>query len=604
MAVNDWLLLVQAPGRTLENAETTRRRLYGPRGESVTLVLNEIGTTTLTTTATTAPIVELQWSVTPEEGCLDGIIEGGSLGADFSIGSMDIVTIFTKGYRSLETTTWYYPRYRGTAITAPSTHREDGKPTRISLEGSRESLYFVPTGKNQPRTGRYQDIVLFTLADVLVSDDLGTNRMGNGVAAGPWPNTGLGSTDTPINANGKNVGEFLDAIVNVAGNAVWGVNPYGNPYLRTPSEESDFLVEGSEGAEAVWHDVQGHRSASRVKWFLGQGNSGQKAFATGGVDLTTPDNLTYLSIVNAGDPMQRTLEEAPGSESTPLKAIEVSLGFQGSAEASYVGRHKDSTLTFSRIYDEDPTSYLVLRPSILTDSGYSTYYAQISLTEIEDIGPEDVVAISYSINSALEGKTPECAVALQLVYDRDFINRQTTFNLHGQAHYNGNNFYSDGVVYAQGLGALQGEIIFGDRARTDRPPSFVSAFMRFLAPTNDVYIAINDFRMWKIDKDALDKAASTLVSVPERDASLVSVEGERLPFSAVSFRNLSGVTVSGMPVTSIDYLISGPRGQRTAYNIGPRADSGAYAVTSAIQDKDRRGVIRAHNLTFSGRSRG
>jgi hypothetical protein len=608
MPVNDWAILVQQPGYTLVKASEGFKVVYANTRTTLTLVLDEAGATTLSVTPRVAPVQELEWTVTETEGSLDARLSGGAHGVRLNVAAQDIVTIFTRGYRFGEDTTRHYPRWRGMATVAPSAHRDDGQPQGIELVGTRDSLYQAagPT-PNRPATGFLGRIVAEALLASSVSDSLGSRRIGNGAHVDTSRISTGRRVDTPINHNSKNAGEFLDAIRNVTGlSYVWGVNPYGRVYFQLPRPRTASIQEGVDGGEAEWREVQAFDIATRVRWFLGQGNSGVTSFRPHSVDLATPDNIVVDSIVDASDPIRAVREEAPSNDSSPLVEIPATPLLIGTPVASYIGSNKDSTFTLSRMTDGDPTSYIVMQTTAKASSGFLTFFAGVQL-RFDLLDPNELVAVSYSIKSATEGELPKSAVAVQTVYEPNdgssFMSRQGTVHLHGQAQFAGSGFLNNGVAYAQGLPELTGELVFGDRARKPRTKAEAWVGVWVLSETTDTYVAIADLRAYRIDRLSLDQAARQLVKAsPERSASVVSVDGEAEPASEVYFDKLNGVTVPAMKVESTTYSITGAGGQRTRFNIGPRSEPTASAVGSRVVERDRRNLIRAHSLTFSGRS--
>ena len=135
MTCQDWVLRFSSPSGT-------HRATYAWTDSAVNL--SGIGVIT----PTLANVADIAYEVTPEQDSIEASWTGGSAEGRLSIQSADLIVIYRLGSRAGESSSTYYPRFRG-IVTVPTNPVDDTMmPQAYRAVGAREWLYSADTGEN------------------------------------------------------------------------------------------------------------------------------------------------------------------------------------------------------------------------------------------------------------------------------------------------------------------------------------------------------------------------------------------------------------------------------------------------------------------------
>lgn len=312
----NWLILIyQSDGVTL-------RASYSWTTDTLTYV-NVGGPSpyTFTTTPTYAYVEQIDWSVERSGNCLGASFVGDSHGFVLDIQPRDVTVICTLGHLAGETTSYYYPRFRGVAKTPANPLRSDGAAHAYAFDGLYKAAYYVRTPKNKNYasgadiggllTSWAQDQYDAASFGMVYSDGAGYAALA--YAKGKLPcgmyvrGSSLGVTSqAAINPGAASLGQYLDKLTQLSTSAgtktAWGVDRYGGVFIKKKGATNLSLTEGDHAKQVVvsYPDVQAQEVIERIQWVVADGDADHNvAYGAGDkYSLDTPDTLTHSTALN------------------------------------------------------------------------------------------------------------------------------------------------------------------------------------------------------------------------------------------------------------------------------------------------------------------
>lgn len=539
-----------------------------------------------------ANVQELLWHVTPNENSLEATWLGDSNGKILNIAPHDRVVIATLGYRAGETTTSYYPRFRGFASLPANQNHSDGEEHQYRALGIYRLLESVDTGPNYPidegqdlASGVADEIVTHSSADLSFTMELPAGITYSTFAAIGVTNTGK------INPGSADLAQNLEALVTLCQlggvEAATGVKPDGSLFFEVVDATTLTVAEGADGTLVQWTEPQADEVISAIRWVITDGNQDMRPFEQRRVSLDTPDLRTHLSDSGITTYGERVIPVSVPAEVDPYIEIDGTLSItQGTLHTSWVGTTEDGSPTLSRASDGDPSSYIVVTPDV---GGFVTLRWVVD----SSVSSARLAAISKTFKADPDSTEPDRALAY-ISTDADVDGIEPRSSLHvlwGSGRATG---LASGVFrYSKGLNEVDGRLVFGDRATAQ---GLWSGFYVILTVGTEVAsgttrVAISDFRLWEVDRGVLNALAEQEYRFPEADAFEAVIQGESTPAGLASITKLDGTVISSLDVTAFGTRISGERGVETLLTVGPRTPAHISEELNRIKRRDRLAAI-------------
>jgi hypothetical protein len=579
-SARQWLILVY-------NASMTFKVAYSWTTDTLTMASGSPATVT----PELANIQELVWHVTPNENSLETTWLGDSNGKILNIDPHDRIIIATKGYRTGETTTSYYPRFRGYASLPANQNHSDGEEHQYRALGLHRLLETTDTGENHV-IDEGQDLAS-GVANTIISN------LPDGLPAGITHTSfsAIGVTNTgKINPGSADLHQNMDALVTLCQlsnvDATWGVKPDGSLFFEASDTATLEVDEGDTGTVVEWSEPQADQIISAIRWVIADGNSDYnlgKAYQRldYGVSLATADPVTHRSNSAVSTYGSRVAPLMPPTEVAalvPLPASDVTYSLpSGTLVASFVGETQDATPTLSRVGDDDPTSYAVIETVSPTASLHFTLRATIA---DDTYNTSDIVMVS--VRAKLDDSGANLHADTEVLY---------VYRLQADPD------ASTGLVrrivkeefFESSVGDWSWDLVFGDRARSggvaiDNGGYFEitgrAATGTLSTSQANLRFAIADFRLWTLDTEALNALAENEYRFPAGDAFTATIQGERVPTGRASITKVNNAVLSGLEVTAFGTRISGA-GVQTLITVGPRTPPAISEEHNRIIRRDR-----------------
>lgn len=571
MSARNWAIAIW------NQAFDTRRVVYSWTTSSITLDGDGAVTPTL------ANVQNIEWHVTPNENSLDATWEGDSNGSILNIQPQDRVIIYTLGYRTGETTTTYYPRFRGICSIPANQNHTDGLEHQYRALGISRLLETADTGENYP-IDEGQDLAA-DVADTII-DNLPDSLPG-GITYSTFSAIGVTNTGK-INPGSADLAQNLDALVTLCKSgsvdAVWGVKPDGSIFFEELNTDTLEVQEGAAGTVVEWTEPQADEIITAVRWIIADGNQQRTAVTQVPVDLSTPDQLTYLADSGITTFGTRTVPMTAPGEAAALVAIDSTYTLQaGTLQTSWDGSTEDGTASLDNSHDGDPDSY-----SVITPDGSGNVRLRASFGG--DLHRVRLITVSLTADPDSDAVSSAYAYVMTHNGSGDAAQERANFhNLWGAVKARGLTSASAEPKATQGLGEVTTELVFGDRARGN-PAGYVELVINVAtsgALGGVARVAIADFKAFKLNDDTLDALAEQEYRFPQEAALNVRAQGQVTPGGLVNVTRLTGSVLSDLPVEAISTSISGVEGVRTTLVVGPRTPPAISEEVHRIARRDR-----------------
>lgn len=537
-------------------------------------------------TPTVANIQDLTWHVTRNEDSLEATWLGDSNGSILNISPHDRVIIATLGYRTGETPTTYYQRFRGFASLPANQNHTDGDEHQYRALGISRLLETTDTGDNH-QIAEGQDLASGVADDIVTNAD----TLPAGITYSTFASIGVTNTGK-INPGSADLAQNLAALVSLAGvggvDAATGVKPTGELFFEKLNVTTLQVQEGATGTEVAWSEPQADEVITAIRWVLLDGNANKSNVSDAvAVPLDTPDTATYLSDSGITTYGKRTIAMSPPSDVEviyPLAVDDISVA-TGTLYKSFTGTTEDSTADVTRASDGRPENYIVVTPDVDTVTlNYPTF-------PINGVGTDKLIMITARFRLDPDSDD-DLGDGSYRAYTRIRATSPSLLNVwhmyvgHVKTSGGGSSLHAAYEFPTE----VDSVLAFGDRSRTNtdyvtQNPSLTIV----LNPTATGLVprvAISDWRLWAIDTDALDALAEQEYRFPEGDAFEATIQGESPPAGLANITKLDGTTLSGLSVEALGTRISGG-GVETLVTVGPRTPAHVSEELNRIKRRDR-----------------
>ena len=598
--VSRWALLVFSPDIGKTGIASKLKDVYSWQDGSITF--DDDGTT-YTVQAEVAPLFDLRWVNGPNEDSL----EADWRGRDLNIGPRDVVWICTLGHRSGEASTTYYPRFRGYVTNSRNASDTTPGASLYRAKGIRWALYGKDLGEQGGGNRQYSsgndiagDIIDNERSEMALAADLYGIDTGSTIS-----NIGV-TSEAAINHGSVSMGEFADAMLGPCENggvtAVWGVGASDGVFFFEERGTTTAVVTTADVLEVRWRDVNAEELVTKIRWAITDGTLDKRLDnwdAAGGTSpvLDTPDLLSHVS--DSGNTTYRTQTRMlqPPDGLSPLTPYDVS-GWtftiaQGSLDSSYVGSSLDSPATDDNIHDGDQTSYSIFAADVGGQIELSYDIPNSSPT----VDTQDIRGISFRARAASDLSNLGIAAYLSYAVSGSY---STLIPIWGNVVQTGD--LSANLGYTDGFNEIDVFLAVGDRAQADSNTSGarrISVFIDIFSGGTSNKVAIEDFRVWKINTAELDGAAELEYKLPEEGAAFVRKQGEPVEdgygVAVGAWPELINIDAAGdKDITQIETSITRAGGVETLFVVGEKPITPAAAeLNAAIRARDEIGKRKA-----------
>lgn len=583
----------------------------------------------------------------------------------------EFIQLYVKGDPLINTgqsSSVFYPYYAGYVHepSPPALLNRDSQPKEYKISGLKDLVYYMDTGINKSYGG-FKGLLcgadLAVIATAIINQVLAldwnplilkppvltvttVNCEGTAINLPSYfPLVGSNASSN-INTGSVDLGQILDKIKQLAAdNGIlieWGVNAYRRIFFKNilATATTTDIDENIDGADVVGEKPNMDNLVNRVRWHLATANM-RGNFVTRAdyppdhqvFEQSTPDSLTYLAstvgstYAQLGSVNHKTASLVVDNNLNPFKQIAGDefdwYLYQGFLEESYSGGVADATPNVERVYDLDPTSFVVLtgNPWNPNAGGYSSdgefrIVANVRFDSDTPYLASDIVAmrIEYKLDDAsVDVEKSESLMR----FDRD------TFDNRGQKQIRDVHFF-----HAVKLPADYGPILFprwsdladgfpdvdeflvtGDRRLdnsdydplTDIPllnddgwtfyltmvnknrPIPSESGLLFPGPTHDdagnevvsPRVAVQNLTFYTIDKELLDKAAIDQFGSIEINSLTAKLPGSYFPTqrARVKLRGSTTWQLNDLQTTQFKIVFSREEGVNTYISVGNEMNS-------------------------------
>lgn len=520
-------------------------------------------------------ITDLQWSLTPQNFCLEMSFSiGGGLQV-VEIGPRDAVFMFA------ETTVGsaFQPLWSGRVIGGLNPYNTDGQPKPVKAETFCREWDALETGNAvdpQQDTGAKAGELVEAFAN------LPWLSPPSGVTTGVMtPQEGFAHRYAPLS-------ELLDLLAEYtaaqgAAKPLWGMQPNGLFTFFNGFSSSLTVSEGDLGTQIAWPTVQADNEhfCTKVRWFAGLGNMNEALRAdylfSRYIDTAIPDDLTYtpddhghsLNVFDA--PATRRIavpDNVPGIIPIPGATLTLQTG---TLVASYKNGLLDSSATLSRVFDSDPQSYITVK----ADAGSAIIDLAIGNMPT-GLGPRDIAVLDIAIKANAD--SPAMVNTRKGIWSVGIV-----------AGGNSNYLTRSSGGWGE-LPEYEKSEIYGDRVRVLAEANFSGGGLHLHFSTGGTgaiaqyAFDIAAFRAYIINKDLLDAAAKNSYWIPKPESFKVDLHGFINPTITTSITRRNGGQPSPLqdvPTLQWDYSYTPDRGLKTQISVGQKLgfDEGELEVT-------------------------
>jgi hypothetical protein len=529
-------------------------------------------------------------------------VQATFLGFIPGMSDLDIVQIFTKGFKPLENVNTYYPRFSGRA-------ESPGAPDRLArLEDDIDYRIVGHAEELKTSVDDNDEIIAGTILGALAN-----HYALNHAPASVLSTSIQDVTDIEGNPYNANYAVLYDILAGLAAKAkksgktvLFGVNGSRTLWWRERGAGSFSVDERNPTHKVVWPSkiTQGYCNA--VRYEIASANVHSFFYTDNPFipTLDTPDLLTHSVNAGAGPFIRKKTIDVP-SDLVPIKQIPGNvttappagtIGYElmddgGILVSSWDGEAQDVTPSLSRLFDNNPRTYSVITqgsPPFFTN----TPRIQIKLRFGAGLTVQDLVAIR--VNLKLDETTSETNDGLGDVLHRIYFQNpggEMTFEMHR----------------GRDIPDTTGFYVVGDRGRAYNgnaaPPTLELWILgaRGVGGPAPQTLAIESVQVYALDLAELNARAQSEFVLPKSSQFRAGKHGQFKLEPFVSVTRSDALERSNLVADRYTTEISGDADTLTFCDVGEGALYGLKNLAALkAKEKDRTGKAASSNAYLRG----
>ena len=508
---------------------------------------------------------------------------------------------------------FFVPVARGFATVSRSRQRRDTTNT-YRLLGSTQDLSNIETPNIELPEGL--DVADY-LTRIVKFVRLHPSIIFHGGTSATFEPLGV-TVDRRINPNSVDLAQYMGALQSYAEQAGvkvrYGVDDTGIVRFEKVSptilRENENAVYASGQGEVRFREPSNTEHINAVRWFIGQGNTRSGLFRwPGSYSSATPDPITHLSTHKNTSLGVRTEQLSPSQDILEPISIGAALP-SGRAIASFVGDTQDETFTLRRIIDSESSSYCVIQGVVESSTFPEHYFIRLRFAFQRGTPVNAIAAVSFSFKQDPSGVEPQRAYAY---FHTNFMNTQgkrmggPLFDILTQ----GATAVGDTTIKLLPVSSgVSGEdtLFFGDRARVKaasiipdvlQTTDYIELVFGFHSPAGPPRIAIQDFRIHRMDTLLLDGLAIQAYKFPVQDPFDLRYFYHKPYHRRIELASQEGDTIPPTEATSMLELDA--FGKTTTFVTGEPVSADVAAAQAALNKKVRAAMNNAAKSSIKKR---